>query len=80
MRDFSPRERQSLPLPKHSFHTPFPPHPHRAARTTATHSLPTAFIMGLGLTAVGAIGMGLISFVVKVVHIPLTQVLVLKSE
>jgi hypothetical protein len=36
--------------------------------------------MGLGLTAVGAIGMGLISFVVKVVHIPLTQVLVLKSE
>jgi preprotein translocase subunit Sss1 len=34
----------------------------------------------LGLTGTGAVVMGLISFVVKVVHIPLTQVLVLKSD
>ena len=60
----------SPPLPPHSPSPATPPHPLPSA----------AFAMVLGMTGVGALGMGLISFVVKVVHIPLTQVLVLKTE
>ena len=67
------------------------PSPRRTALTTLlppVHAVPytipprapAAFAIVLGLTGTGAIVMGLISFVVKVVHIPLTQVLVLKSD
>jgi preprotein translocase subunit Sss1 len=56
--------------------TPPPAHPVPIPSPRAR----AAFAIVLGLTGTGAVVMGLISFVVKVVHIPLTQVLVLKSD
>ncbi len=72
--------RVAYPPTTHLTRTHMHTHTHMHAHAPHLTRHPAAFAMVLGLTGVGAVGMGLISFVVKVVHIPLTQVLVLKNS
>ena len=75
------RARLIVPLPQ----GPTPPpaqltHSQHARNAPFLRTPFAAFVTTLVLTAGGALMMGVISFVVKVVHIPLTQLLVLKTE
>jgi hypothetical protein len=59
---------QTTPTPP--FISPPPPSPPRSL------SPPAEFVKTLKATAMGALIMGVIAFVVKIVHIPVTQMLV----